>query len=408
MRVHLHDVVSAAGAPTLRRLDKLVQVVDARGAVIARSATLGTSALPAPPGLLARLARGELTLETLDLGGEPVRLVSLPIEVEGRFRYALQVGTSLAPARAFLRSARLLFLVASGLILVAVVVTGRVLTARALGPMDRLVTRARTIGASTLRDRLPHPGTADELGRLVSTLNEMLQRIEASVEGQRRFTADAAHELRSPLSRLRTELEITLRRPRTAAEHEAVLRSCLEDVERLSRVTDELLTLARLDAGEGRDVPRSTTAADAVVDETLRHRASAAERRGVRLVRDLGDGVRVNVAPSLLALVIGNLVDNAVKFSPRGGEVRVTTRRESGEAVLMVADSGPGIAADEAPRIFDRFYRGRAAGSPDAEGVGLGLAIVRAVVEAHGGTVSVDRRPEGAGATLVVRLPLAA
>jgi two-component system, OmpR family, sensor kinase len=406
LRVHLHDRISASTGPTLGRLDKLVQIVEANGAVIARSATLGTAALPAPPGLLSHLARGQMMIETIvDFGGEPVRLVSLPIEVEGEFRYALQVATSLGPARAFLRTARLLFLLASCLILVAVIVIGRFLTGRALAPVDRLGAQARLIGASTLHDRLPQPATSDELARLATTLNDMLDRIEHGFDAQRRFTADASHELRSPLSRLRAELEITLRRPRDAPEYERVLRSCLEEVDRLGRLTQDLLTLARLDAGESKDASRVITGVNAVVDTTLQHLGAAAEKRGVRLVPKLGSDVHVDVAPSFLALVVGNLVDNAVKFSSPGGQVSISTARRNGDVILTVCDSGPGIPADEVSRVFDRFYRGRAAGSPDAEGVGLGLAIVRSIVEAHGGAVAVDSR-EGHGAAFTVRLPL--
>jgi two-component system, OmpR family, sensor kinase len=406
LRVHLHEGASRTGSPSLRRLDKLVQIVDASGTVVARSATLGTAALPAPPSLLSRLAGGQITIETLaDFGGEPLRLVSLPIEVEGRFRYALQVATSLGPARAFLRSARLLFALTSALILVGVVVTGRLLSGRALAPVDRLVAQARMIGASTLHDRLPQPATSDELARLVTTLNEMLDRIEHGFDAQRRFTADASHELRSPLSRLRAELEITLRRPRDATEYERVLRSCLDEVERLGRLTEALLTLARLDAGESHDASRVETGVNAVVDATLQHLGATAETRGIRLVAKLGPDAQVKVAPSFLTLVVGNLVDNALKFSPAGGEVTVTTARRNGDVVLTVADSGPGIPADEVSRVFDRFYRGRATGSPDAEGVGLGLAIVRSIVEAHGGVVTLESR-EAHGATFTVRLPL--
>lgn len=405
--IHLHDPISRTGVPTLRRLDKLAQVVDADGAVVARSATLGTATLPATPGMLAHLAQGQLRIDTVpDFGGEPLRLVSLPVEVDGQFRYALQVAMSLEPARAFVRSARLLFLLAAGLILVGVVVIGRLLTGRALAPVDRLVTQARMIGASTLHDRLAHPGTSDELARLVATLNQMLDRIEHGMDAQRRFTADASHELRSPLSRLRAELEIALRRPREATEYEQVLRSCLDEVERLGRLTEDLLTLARLDAGEGARGARVRTSVNAVVDATVRQLVAAAEQRGVRLVRKRGDDLEVDAAPSAVALVVGNLVDNAIKFSPPGGEVSVATVRGNGDLLLTVSDAGPGIAADEVSRVFDRFYRGRMAGSPDTAGVGLGLAIVRSVVEAHGGGVAVESRA-GHGATFSVRLPLA-
>lgn len=406
--IHLHDPISPTGTPTLRRLDKLVQVVDAGGTVVARSATLGTATLPAPPGMLAGLAEGHLRIDTVpDFGGEPLRLVSLPIEVDGQFRYVLQVATSLEPARAFVRSARLLFLLASGLILVGVIVTGRLLAGRALAPVDRLVTQARLIGASTLHDRLAHPGTSDELARLVTTLNQMLDRLERTMDAQRRFTADASHELRSPLSRLRAELEIALRRPREARDYEQVIRSCLEEVERLGRLTEDLLTLARLDAGEGAAGARVRASVNAVVEASVQHLAGAAAQRGVRLVRRLGDDAELDTAPSAVGLVVGNLVDNAIKFSPPGGEVTVTTDRGNGDLLLTVADAGPGIPADEVSRVFDRFYRGRTAGSPDAAGVGLGLAIVRSVVEAHGGAVAVESG-EGHGAIFTVRLPLSA
>jgi two-component system OmpR family sensor kinase len=404
--VHLHDLRAESGGPALRRLDKLVQIVDAAGRPVARGITLGGEQLPAPPALLARLARGEIVLDTLpDFSGEPVRLVSLPIEAEGRFRYALQVGTSLRPARAFLRTARLVLLAASAAILAAIILTGSALTARALRPIDRIVARARQIGESTLGERLPGAGVDDEIGRLAATLNEMLDRLEHSFDAQRRFTADASHELRSPLSRLRAELEVALRRPRTAAEYEAALRSSLEEVERLARMTEDLLTLARLDAGDGRDRAEADVAS--VVQESVARLDPQARDRTLTLVQDVAESLRVRVGPGLLALVVTNLLENAVKFSGAGGEIAVTARREDGHAVLAVTDAGPGLAPEELPRVFERFYRGRAAGAPDAAGVGLGLAIVRAVVESHGGRITVDSAP-GLGATFTVRLPLAA
>lgn len=406
--IHLHEPISPTGAPPLRRLDKLAQVVDAEGAVVARSATLGTATLPAPPGMLARLAEGQLRIDTVaNFGGEPLRLVSLPIEVDGQFRYVLQVATSLEPARAFVRSARWLFLLASGLILVGVVVTGRLLAGRALAPVDRLVRQARMIGASTLHERLAHPGASDELARLVATLNQMLDRLEHTMAAQRRFTADASHELRSPLSRLRAELEIALRRPREAREYEQVVRSCLDEVERLGRLTEDLLTLARLDAGEDARGARGRTRVNAIVEARVQQLAGTAAQRGVRLLHALEADGDVDATPGAVTLVVGNLVDNAIKFSPPGGAVTVTTARRNGDLVLTVADAGPGIPADEISRVFDRFYRGRMAGSPDAAGVGLGLAIVRSVVEAHGGGVAVESR-EGHGATFTVRFPMSA
>lgn len=408
IRVHVHDATIEAGRPALQRLDKLVQIIDARGLVVARSATLGEAALPAPPELLARLRRGEVALETLaDLGGEPVRLVSLPIDVGGDFRYAVQVATSLRPAHAFLRTARSLFLGAALAILAGILLTGWRLAVRALRPIDRIVAQARRIGDSTLGERLPVPRTEDELARLATTLNEMLERIERGFETQRRFTADASHELRSPLSRLRAEIEIALRRPRSPGDYEAVLRSGLDEVERLGRLTEDLLVLARLDAGEGTRAPRASSSLRRAVEEALDRLAATAAAREIGISRDLGEPNEVDVAPGLLALLVGNLLENAVKFSPPGGQVMVRTARNGSQARLDVTDTGPGIPPEELPRIFDRFYRGRAAGSPHTEGVGLGLAIARAVAEAHGGTIAAASQP-GKGTTFTVRLPLGA
>jgi len=217
--------------------------VDKTGAVVARSANLGTARLPTPPALLERLQAGEQVFETLrDFGDEPVRLLSIPLEVGGA-RYAIQVGGSLDDADAALRGARWLFLAMSAAILLAVTLTGAMLARAVLRPIDRIVSRARVMGAKALAQRLPRPAGRDEMSRLVDTLNEMLARIERVFEAQRRFTADASHELRSPLSRLRAELEVTLRRTRDPVEYQEALQSCLGEVERLGSLTEGLLTL---------------------------------------------------------------------------------------------------------------------------------------------------------------------
>ncbi len=403
--IRIHEAPGMT-APSFVRLDKFVQVVDLEGRVLARSATLGTSRLPTPPALLARLQAGEVVFDTrTDFGEEPIRLVSLPLTV-GERRYAVQVAMSLDDAYAVLRTARRLFLAMSAALLAGVGLTGVLLARRALQPIDRIVTTARRLGEANLTERLPHPGTPDEMGRLVDTLNDMLGRIEQGVEAQRRFTADASHELRSPLSRLRAELEVTLRRPRDRAEYEETLRSGLDEVERLSRLTDELLVLARLDAGEGREVSARPVAIGPILDDALRRLVPEADRRGVAVTIEPLAPVAVRAAPSALGLVITNLLDNAVKFSPPGSRITVGLVASGDEAVVSVSDTGPGIAAEDLPRLFERFHRGHAARATDASGVGLGLAICRALVERHGGRIAVDSPPDG-GATFRVHLPLA-
>lgn len=405
-RIHLRVGRRAAGGASQGGLAKLAQIVNARGQVLERSTALDEAMLPTPPELLARLRTGEIVFATLqDFGGEPLRMVSLPIEVEGKFGYAIQVATPLRSTLAFLRTGRLLFLAGSIAILCAVTLIGAFLAKGALRPIDRIVAKARRIGESNLRERLPHPGTPDEMGRLVATLNEMLERIERSFESQRRFTADASHELRSPLSRLRSELEVTLRRPRAVPEYEEVLRSALEEVERLSRLTEELLTLARLDAGETAARPISVTLIP-LVEEEMNRLKPEADAREIVLALDGSPGLAAKGAADALRLVVANLLQNAVKFSPPGGRIGVRAFSDEGQAVLTVSDTGPGIPSEDLPRVFERFYRASASRPPDTPGVGLGLAIARAIVEACGGSIAVDSRP-GAGATFTVRLPRA-
>jgi two-component system OmpR family sensor kinase len=404
--LRLHPTAWAPPEASWNSLDTLVQALDAEGRILRPDALAG-AALPVDPPLLAQLREGEVVVETIPaVGGEPLRMVSLPIEIDGTFRYAVQVATPLRPTLAFLRSARLLVLGGALTMLCAVAAIGVLLTQRALRPFDRMVAEARGIGRSDLHARLPAPGVADELGRLATALNEMLDRIEQAVDSQRRFTADASHEMRSPLSRLRSELDVTLRRPRTPEEYEEVLRSALQETERLSRLTGELLTLARLDAGEMPDRSEAPVALLPLIEEEVRRLKPEADAREIQLRVAGPPDLAVKGGPETLRLVVANLLQNAVKFTPARGEVLASVSAHEQEVVLAVSDTGPGICPEDVPRIFDRFYRGSVSRSPDSPGVGLGLAITRAIVQAHGGSIAVDSGHTGA--TFLVRLPLAA
>jgi len=408
--VHLHDLDASADPASLRlnRLDKLVQIIDNRGAVLLRNAALRDSELPAPATLVARLRQGETVIETASWNdGEPIRLLTLPIRVTGSYPFAVQVGTSLRPTYAFLRTARVLWLAMSIAVLAAVIATGTLLARSALRPVSTALHMAQQIGDAIGGRRLPHPGTTDEIGRLVSTLNAMLDRLERSLNGHRRFTADAAHELRTPLSRLRSELEIALRRPRSLEEYRDVLRSGLDETVRLTDLTDALLTLARLDTEQAAwpaNTPFGVTS-DALEAECRRIQAEAGRRR-VEVVVEASPRLEVRVPPGLLALLVGNLLQNAIKFSPPGGRVIASVSAVHGEAVLSISDSGPGIAAAHLPKIFDRFFRGDPARSADVPGFGLGLSICHAIADRYCGVIEVMPNPTG-GSVFSARLPLA-
>ncbi|MCX6551469.1 MAG: HAMP domain-containing sensor histidine kinase [Acidobacteria bacterium] len=408
--LHLHEVEALfdSKGQAVAGLDKFVQMIDSNGSVLLRSRSLGTSALPSPPSVVAHVRRGERAVETTSLSnGEPIRLLTLPINVSGSHPFAVQVGTPLRPTYAFLQTARLLWLGATIAILGAIITTGAILARTALKPVASVVAQAQRIGQAISGRRLPHPGTDDEIGRLVSTLNQMLDRLERSIEVDRRFTADAAHELRSPLSRLRSELEIALRQPRSTSEYQAVIRSGLDETERMTDLIVSLLTLAHLDAGDTGWVPGTPVGvtSDAFEAECGRLRDEANLRR-IDVVIDPSPRLEVLVPPGMLTLLVGNLLHNAIKFSPPGGRVCASAIAIGGEAVLSVTDQGPGVPADQMPKIFDRFFRGDPARSGAVPGVGLGLSICRAIAERYHGTIDVARNPAG-GLTFSVRVPLA-
>jgi two-component system, OmpR family, sensor kinase len=403
--VRVHDIAPGAGPPSFVRLDKFVQITDLDGRIAARSMTLGTARLPTSPVLLARLRDGETVFATVtDFGEEPIRMVSLPVDVGGT-RYAIQVATSLEDAYAVTRAGRWLFLGMSLVILAAIGLTSALLATNALRPIDQMVRRARSIGEANLAERLPHPGTVDEIGRLVETLNEMLGRLERSFEVQRRFTADASHELRSPLSRLRAELEVTLRRRRPPAEYEETLRSCLDEVQRVQDLIEELLELARIDARQQPESAEPLAITD-IVEAAMAVVRPRAEQHGVAVAVAGLPELFVHAAPVAAKVALANILDNAVKFSPSGGRVTIAVAAAPEQAIIAVSDTGPGVSPEDAGRLFQRFYRGKASRSTDTPGVGLGLAISRALVERQGGRISVDARAE-TGATFSVHLPLA-
>jgi signal transduction histidine kinase len=244
----------------------------------------------------------------------------------------------------------------------------------------------------------------DELGRLTRTINAMIGRLENSFAEIRRFTADASHELRTPLAAIRTEAEVALGKPLTVEQHQELLGSILEECERLARLTDQLLALAREDAGGTRPEPAPVDLAALVagVVETMR---PLAEARGVALRHDPDGPLRVRGEETRLRQVFFNLLDNAIKYTPEGGAVAVGLGQVGGEAVVTVRDTGVGIPAEHLPRVFERFYRVDKARSRAEGGAGLGLSIAQKIVTDHGGRIELASSP-GRGTTCTVALQM--
>jgi signal transduction histidine kinase len=270
---------------------------------------------------------------------------------------------------------------------------------RALRPVELIRLQAASITGSTIHRRVPEPGTDDEVGRLAHTMNAMLDRLELSSQRQRQFVSDASHELRSPLASIRANLEVALRNS-DRADWPAVARRALAEDQRMEDTVSELLELARLDETQGDEPLTSLPEIDLdelVLDETLQPHTVSVDATRV-------SAGRVHGRRDQLARLVRNLVDNASRHAR--SRVDLSLQSIDGIVTLMVDDDGPGIAPDDRDRVFERFTRLDDGRARDAGGLGIGLAIVKAVAEQHGGTVTIDDAPIG-GARFVVHLPAA-
>ena len=317
----------------------------------------------------------------------------------GGVRYAIISGSTLEDREDAVRALTRVLVIALPLALLGATLAGWLAVSAALRPVERMRRRAALISDRSLSERLPEPGTDDEIGRLGSTLNEMLARLERALETERAFAADASHELRTPLAILRGELEVALRRERSPEELRATIAAALDEAVRLSGLADDLLVMARADAGHLELQVEPLDAAGLL--ETVRDRfAGRAAESGRAVEVEAGDPLVLRGDRARLEQAIGNLVDNALRHG--AGPVALTARAGEGWVELVVADRGAGVTPEFARRAFERFSRADAARGRG--GAGLGLAIVRAVAVAHGGTARLDPRP-GGGTEAVLRLP---
>lgn len=284
------------------------------------------------------------------------------------------------------------------------VIGGYVLAGRALAPVNAITAKARRITVKNLSERLPVPNPDDEIGRLTTVFNDTLARFEQSFAKLRRFTADASHELRTPLTSIRSVSEVTLRGPADVESYREAIGSMLEETERLTRLVDNLLVLARGDTGKVLFEKRAIDLHGLVTEMVDVLRVLAEEREQTLSV--IGPSpVSVSVDPSTLHLALTNVVHNAILYTPSGGRIDIVLASDVGEATIDIIDEGPGIPIGEREKIFERFYRMNGARSRADGGAGLGLSIARRAVEANGGSISFRDR-DGPGICCRITLPL--
>ena len=347
----------------------------------------------------------EPTFENVALDEGRWRIVSVRVSgPDGPL--TVQVGRPLAEFEHESGELLTVFLANGPLMVLVTLAGGYFLARRALAPVQRMTDTARQISADRLGERIAVDNPGDELGRLATTLNDMLDRLGQSFIEMQRFTADAAHELRTPLAVIRNEAEVALRHPRTGEEYGRVLENLLEETVRLSQMADQLLFLCRQDAGLNPQV-RDDVPLDGLLRDVVENMRLVAQEKGVSLTLAENPACRVRGDENQLRRVFYNLIDNAIKYTGTGGTVTATSRMDADGVGVAVADSGIGIPAEHLPHIFDRFYRVDPARTGETSGAGLGLSICQSAVRAAGGTITVASI-EGRGSTFTVRLPVAA
>jgi two-component system OmpR family sensor kinase len=395
LRIFLPPPVVASDSVQVRRLD---------GTVIYRSADLQAenATLPLDASTQHHLQPGSAVLTIVSLSGKRWLLCSVPLVFQDAPIGVLQLARSLQDVDRTLTTLRQVLLLGGGIVTLLAFGTGWVLAGAALRPIDHITQTAQEIGAAQDFDRrVAYRGPLDEVGRLATTFNAMLVRLGEAYQAQRRFVADASHELRTPLTSIRGNLGLLQREPAIAASDRiAVIADLVSESERLSRLVGDLLTLARSDAG--RLLRQQPVALDALLADLIRRLAVLYPDRTVRVEGHAAANVLGD--PDALTQVLLILLDNALKFTPDDGTVTVTTAADGDQICIAVRDTGPGMAPDVLPHIFERFYQGDVART--GTGTGLGLSIARALSAGQHGTIDVESQV-GRGSTFTVTLPRA-
>jgi heavy metal sensor kinase len=401
--VFVYDPTDPDEVSFINSATRYYQVYEIRtGTLLSESDEIRASGVQFSPADVVRYAQSAPAFMDVHTDQGKLRLRNEVVPVDGD-PYLIVVGASMQPVEDTLDSflEALAWLIPSGVLLAAV--ASWFMAGKALQPVAALGRAAGEIGVSHLDRRLPVRGTNDELDQLANQFNETLARLEKAVGEMKQFTASISHELRTPLAVLRGEAEVALMQSGSNEQYRRVLGSQLEEFEKLTRMINQLLTLARAESGDV-EIEKEPVDISAMVQSVAEELEPVAASKNVKLTWNCQQNVTVNGDSGWIERIVLNLVDNAIKFTHSTGHVSVNISRDTNNALLEVSDDGVGIAPDALPHIFERFYRADPSRSNRADGAGLGLSLVKWAVEQHHGSVDVESSP-GAGSTFLVRFP---
>lgn len=381
-----------------------IQLMDEYGKIVFKSSTLGKTHLPLSGQAYHNSIDGNVTYETIkNIGQHPVRIVTFPLMEDDQLISILQVGAPLQEATAALDA--LFYILIFGIPLAVILASGVgwFLAKKALSPVDIVTGLARKIEAGSLNERLDVSGPKDELGRLAKTFNDMIARLELSFKQMKQFTADASHELKTPLTILKGEMEIALRTEKTVEGLQGVIKSSLEEIDKMIAIVKSLLNLARFDS-RGR-LPKDNINLDRIVEERFNQTLPMAKDKGIDMFITKKENIMITGDKLGIGQLLFNLIYNAIKYTPQGGRIEISLEQSDNWAIIKVIDTGIGIAEEDLPHIFDRFYRVDKARTTGVGGVGLGLSICKEIAEVHSGKIEVESEA-GKGSIFKVYLPV--
>jgi heavy metal sensor kinase len=403
----------------LKPIGKFIQVLDESGQIGRKSDNLKNVQLPISLNALKNASKGIMTFETSSsLSNTPLRIVTLPVVENNHISRIVQVASSLEDVEDALNTLFIILMITVPSALIVASLGGQFLANKALKPVDHITQTARMITSKNLNQRIKVPKVKDEISRLIETFNEMISRLDQSFQQIKQFTADVSHELKTPLTILKGEVEVTLRKQRESREYEEILNSNLEEINRVSQIVDDLLLLAKADLGEARLNKKDVDLTE-ILNEVVAQVDILAQRKNIRVETTNHHGdVHILADPLRIRELLLNLIENGIKYTEDGGFVRVALlkefqsspseigpEREGGFVKIVVSDTGIGIAKEDQERVFNRFFRADKARSRELGGSGLGLSICKWIVEAHRGEIAVES-DLGKGSSFIVKFPL--
>ncbi|MBP8626593.1 MAG: heavy metal sensor histidine kinase [Syntrophorhabdaceae bacterium] len=383
---------------------KIIQIMDSSGRIGAKMSDIEAETLPTPFTAIERTLKGEVIYETIETHfKQRIRTILVPIMDKEKITSIVQVGTSLEDFDETMRRLLIIFLISIPTSIAITTISGYFLSRKALRPVDKIRRAAIKISSSNLDERIDIGEKRDELGRLATTFNDMIERLKDSFQRVNQFSIDVSHELKTPLTILKGETEVTLRKDRSIEDYKNLLKSNLEEIDRMTSIIDDLLLLSKADSKDISLKTEEISLKDLIIDVCLDMQIFA-KNKGVKLILGNIDEVRLQGDELKLRRMLCNIIENGIKYTPEGGKVEVYSSSSNGYININIRDNGIGISESDIKFIFDRFYRGDKSRRRES-GSGLGLSISKWIAEAHGGSIEATSSPSQ-GSLFTVRLPL--